>query len=103
MYQNYVCVFVVNWDSHLANNWYQSCLVYIKEVNRIGKLDDQSTPRVLSSQQLCWRSEGDPMTQRVRTVHDIVFDEGWGWTWGHLDSDVSTSPLTTSTTRGLGE
>jgi hypothetical protein len=54
------------------------CLAFGKELGYIGKLDDRSTPRVF----ICY-AEGsiayrilDPGTRRVRTTHDIVFDEG---------------------------
>jgi hypothetical protein len=47
----------------------------------IGKLDDKSTPGVFIGY-----AEGskayrilDPGTPRVRTMHDVVFDEGRGW------------------------
>jgi transposase InsO family protein len=53
------------------------CLVFSKELSHIGKLDDRSTPGVFISY-----AEGlkayhilDPGTQRVRTMHDVVFDE----------------------------
>jgi hypothetical protein len=56
------------------------CLVYVKELNHVGKLDDRSTLGVFIEY-----DEGvkgyrvlDPVTQRVRTARDIVFDEGRG-------------------------
>jgi hypothetical protein len=57
------------------------CLAFGKELGHIGKLDDRSTPGVFIGY-----AEGsktyhilDPGTQRVRTTHDVVFDEGRGW------------------------
>jgi hypothetical protein len=58
------------------------CLTFAKELGHIGKLDDRSTPGMFIGY-----VEGskayhilDPGTQRVRTTHNIVFDEGrWGW------------------------
>jgi hypothetical protein len=54
------------------------CLAFGKELGHIGKLDDRSTPGVFIGY-----VEGskayrilDPGTQRVRTTHDVMFDEG---------------------------
>jgi transposase InsO family protein len=54
------------------------CLAFAKEVGHIGRLDDRSTPGVFIGY-----AEGskayrilDPGTQRVRPMHDVVFDEG---------------------------
>jgi hypothetical protein len=54
------------------------CLAFAKELNHIGKLNDQSTSGVFIGY-----AEGvkayrilDPMTQCVRISWDIVFDEG---------------------------
>jgi hypothetical protein len=56
------------------------CLAFGKELGHIGKLDDRSTPVVFIGY-----TEGskayrilDPGTQRVRTMRDVVFDEGRG-------------------------
>jgi hypothetical protein len=56
------------------------CLVFAKELGHIGKLDDRSTPGVFIGY-----AEGlkayrilDPVTQRVRTARDVVFNEGRG-------------------------
>ena len=58
------------------------CLAFAKELNHVGKLDDRSTPRVFIGY-----VEGvkayrilDSATQCIRISHDIVFDEGRGWT-----------------------
>jgi hypothetical protein len=68
------------------------CLAFDKELGHIGKLNDRSTPRVFIGY-----VEGskayrilDPGTQRVRTTHDVVFDEGRGWTWDKVVDDGST-------------
>jgi len=60
---------------------YPISLAFAKELNHVGKLDDQSTPGVFIGY-----AEGvkayrilDPATQRVRISRDIVFDEGRGW------------------------
>jgi hypothetical protein len=57
-----------------------SCLTFGKELGHIDKLDDRSTPGVFIGY-----ADGskayhilDPGTQRVRTTHDVVFDEGRG-------------------------
>jgi transposase InsO family protein len=54
------------------------CLTFGKEFGHIGKFDDRSTPGVFIGY-----AEGskayrilDPGTQRVRTMRDVVFDEG---------------------------
>jgi hypothetical protein len=54
------------------------CLAFAKELNYVGKLDNQSTPRVFIGY-----AEGvkayhilNPVTQRVCISRDIVFDEG---------------------------
>jgi hypothetical protein len=56
-------------------------LAFGKELGYIGKLDDRSTPGVFIGY-----AEGsnayrilDPGTQHVRTMRDVVFDEGRGW------------------------
>ncbi|CAO2189113.1 unnamed protein product [Urochloa humidicola] len=56
-------------------------LMFAKELGHIGKLDDRSIPGVFIGY-----AEGlkayrilDPVTQRVRTARDVVFDEGQGW------------------------
>jgi hypothetical protein len=58
-----------------------SCLAFGKELGHIDKLDDRSTPGVFIGY-----VEGskayrilDPGTQRVRTMRNVVFDEGRGW------------------------
>jgi hypothetical protein len=75
--------------SHL---WVFGCLAFGKELGHIGKLNERSTPGVFISY-----TEGskayrilDPGTQRVCTTHDIVFDEGQGWTWDKAVDDGST-------------
>jgi transposase InsO family protein len=59
------------------------CLVYVKELSHVGKLDDRSTPGVFIG--YADRVKGyrilDPTTRRVRTARDVVFDEGHGWDW----------------------
>jgi hypothetical protein len=68
------------------------CLTFGKELGHIGKLDDRSTPGVFIGY-----AEGskayrilDPGTQCVRTMRDVVFDEGRGWIWDKAVDDVST-------------
>jgi hypothetical protein len=68
------------------------CLAFDKELGHIGKLDDRSTLGVFIGY-----AEGskayrilDPGTQCVRTTHDVVFDEGRGWTWDKAVDDGST-------------
>jgi hypothetical protein len=63
--------------------WVFGCLMFGKELSHIDKLNDRSTPGVFIGY-----AEGskayriiDPGTQRVRTTHDVVFDEGRGWAW----------------------
>jgi hypothetical protein len=67
------------------------CLVFDKELDHIGKLDDRSTLGVFIGY-----AEGskayhilDPGTQRVHTTRDIVFDEGRGWAWDKVVDDGS--------------
>jgi hypothetical protein len=68
------------------------CLAFGKELGHISKLNDRSTPGVFIGY-----AEGskayrilDPGTQRVRTTHDVVFDEGRGWAWDKAVDDGST-------------
>jgi hypothetical protein len=68
-------------------------LTFGKEFGHIDKLDDRSTPGVFIGY-----AEGlkayrilDLGTHRVRTLRDIVFDEGWGWAWDKAVDDGSTS------------
>jgi hypothetical protein len=68
------------------------CLAFGKELDHIGKLDDRSTPGVFIGY-----VEGskayrilDPGTQCVRTMCDVVFDEGRGWAWDKAVDDDST-------------
>jgi hypothetical protein len=68
------------------------CLTFGKELGHIGKLDNRSTPGVFIGY-----TEGlkayrilDPWTQHVRTMCDVVFDEGRGWTWDKMVDDGST-------------
>jgi hypothetical protein len=54
------------------------CLTFAKELGHISKLDDRSTPEVFigyvdGSKAYCIL---DPGIQRVRTTHDVVFNEG---------------------------
>jgi hypothetical protein len=86
------------------------CLTFTKELGHISKLDDRSTLGVFIGY-----AEGskayhilDPGTQRVRTTHGIVFDEGRGWDgtkrWTTARfRRTTTSPSSTSTSRELGE
>jgi hypothetical protein len=58
-------------------------LAYMKELGHHGKLDDRSTPSVFISYKegvKAYRAL-DPVTQRVHTEREIVFDEDWGWSW----------------------
>jgi hypothetical protein len=75
--------------SHL---WVFGCLAFGKELGHIGKLDDRSIPGVFIGY-----AEGskayrilDPGTQHVRTMRDVVFDEGRGWTWEKAVDDGLT-------------
>jgi hypothetical protein len=59
------------------------CLAYIKELNVISKLSDRSTLVMFIGY-----AEGvkeyhilNPVTQRVCTTWDAIFDEGRGWDW----------------------
>jgi hypothetical protein len=71
------------------------CLAYVKELNAISKLSDRSTPGVFIGY-----TEGvkayhilDPVTQRVRTVQDVIFDEGRGWNWSKETNGSVTASL----------
>jgi hypothetical protein len=70
------------------------CLTFAKELGHIGKLDDRCTPGVFigyADGSKAYRILG-PGTQRVRTMRDIVFDEGRGWAW---DKTVDDDPTPT--------
>ena len=67
------------------------CLTFAKELGHIVKLDDRRTPGVFIGY-----AEGskayrilDPLTQRVRTARNVVFDEGRGWAWDKAVDDGS--------------
>jgi hypothetical protein len=68
------------------------CFAFGKELGHIGKLDDRSTPGVFIGYVESSKAYRilDPVTQRVRTTHDVVFDEGRGWTWDKAVDDGST-------------
>jgi hypothetical protein len=68
------------------------CITFGKELGHIGKLDDRRTPGVFIGY-----TEGskayrilDSGIQCVRTMHDVVFDEGRGWAWDKAVDDGST-------------
>jgi hypothetical protein len=68
------------------------CVAFGKVLGHIDKLDDRSTLEVFIGY-----VEGskayhilNPGTQRVRTMRDVVFDEGRGWTWDKAVDDGST-------------
>jgi hypothetical protein len=68
------------------------CLAFTKELGHIGKLDDRSTPGVFigyAEDSKAYRIL-DPGTLRVRTAHDVVFDEGRGWAWDKAMDDDTT-------------
>jgi hypothetical protein len=59
------------------------CLAFAKELTQLRKLDDRSRLGVFIGY-----ADGtkeyhilDPVTQRVRIAHDIVFDESREWDW----------------------
>jgi hypothetical protein len=68
------------------------CLAFGKELGHIGKLDDRSTLGVVIGYAEGLKSYRilDPGTQRVRTMHDVVFNEGRGWTWDKAVDDGLT-------------
>jgi transposase InsO family protein len=57
-------------------------LVYVKELNHVGKLDDRSTPGVFIGYDDGVKGYRvlNPVAQHVRMARDVVFDEGRGWT-----------------------
>jgi hypothetical protein len=57
------------------------CLAYVKELGHHGKLEDRSTPGVFIGYEEGVKAYRvlDPVTQRVRTTRDVVFDEDCGW------------------------
>ena len=58
-----------------------SCLAFAKELNHVGKLNDQSTLGDFISYAKGVKASRilDPTTQCVHISRDIVFDEGRGW------------------------
>ena len=74
--------------SHL---WVFGCLAFAKEPGHIGKLDDRSTPGVFIGYEEGSKAYRilNPKTQRVRTAHDVVFNEGRGWAWDKAVDDGS--------------
>jgi hypothetical protein len=68
------------------------CLAFSNELSHIGKLDDRSTLGVFIGYAKGSKAYRilHPGTQRVHTTHDVVFDEGRGWTWDKAMDDGST-------------
>jgi hypothetical protein len=69
------------------------CVTYTKDLGQLRKLDDRGKPGVFIDY-----AEGakaywilDPVMQRVKVSHDIIFDEGRGWDWSTLDTSSSSS------------
>jgi hypothetical protein len=78
--------------SAVSHLWVFSDLTFGKEFGHIDKLDDRSTPRVFISYAKGSNAYHifDPLTQRVHTTRDIVFDEGRGWAWDRAVDGDST-------------
>lgn len=57
------------------------CLAFAKELNHVGKLGNRSTPGVFIGYDDGAKAYRilDPVTQRMCTTHNVVFDEGRGW------------------------
>ena len=72
-----------------------SYLAFIKELNHVSKLDDRSLLGVFISYAEGAKAyhELNLVTQRVRVVHDVVFDEGRGWAWDKAVDDGSAAVL----------
>ncbi|XP_066375178.1 uncharacterized protein [Miscanthus floridulus] len=71
------------------------CLVFVKELNHVGKLDDCSSPGVFigyTEGAKAYRVLGSA-TRRVRVARDVVFDEGRGWAWDKAVDDGSAAAL----------
>jgi transposase InsO family protein len=69
------------WHGHMpvvSHLWVFDCLAFAKELDHIGKLDDKSTPGVFIGYVEGLKAYRilDLGTQRVRTAHDVVFNEG---------------------------
>jgi hypothetical protein len=58
------------------------CLVFAKELNHVGKLDDQSMTGVFIGHAESVKAYRilNLATQRIHISRDVVFDEGRGWT-----------------------
>jgi hypothetical protein len=68
-------------------------LAYVKELNAVSKLSDRSTSGVFIGY-----AEGvkayrilDPVTQRVHTARDVIFDKGRGWDWSKETNGSATA------------
>jgi hypothetical protein len=59
------------------------CLAYVKELECHGKLEDGLTLGVFIGYEEGGKDYQvlDPITQRVRTMRDVVFDGDHGWNW----------------------
>jgi hypothetical protein len=68
------------------------CLVFTKELGHVGKLDDRSTLGVFIGYADGLKAYRilDPETQCVRTVRNVVFNEGRGWAWDKAAEDGLT-------------
>jgi hypothetical protein len=67
------------------------CLVYVKEIRHRDKLEDRSTPGIFIGYEEGVKAYQvlDPVTQRMRTTRDVVFDEGHSWNWSQ-EEDSNT-------------
>jgi hypothetical protein len=75
---------------HLCTFGYHA---YVKELNTISKLSDRSMSGVFIGY-----AEGikayrilDPVTRRVRTTRDVIFDEGSDWDWSKETNGRATA------------
>jgi hypothetical protein len=59
------------------------CPAYVKELGHHGKIEDRSMLGVFIGYEEGVKAYRvlDPMTQRVRTTRDVVFDEDRSWNW----------------------
>jgi hypothetical protein len=69
------------------------CLAYVKEVNVVSKLSDRSTTGMFIGYAEVVKVYYilNPVTRRVCTTRDAIFDEGHGWDWSKETNGSATT------------
>ena len=84
------------WHGHKPNVHFMrtfGCVVHVRQTRPgLKKLDDRSRPMIFIGYEAGTKGYRayDPVTQRVHTTRDAVFNESARWDWSSPDSPVST-------------